>query len=105
MNKRQISLPDFKNWLCEQKDLSEFFNISRDSETAGEEFIGRAVRSKVSEKKLMERIETDEDAISLVQEFLEDGGTIVSVDDKKYQIEVQAGSFYIPKFCVKVKKS
>lgn len=104
MNKKPLSQHDFKNWLSSQNDLKEFINISRDIEDPNEKFIGVAVKSKVGEQKLLSKIETEEDPEILVNEFIEEGGTILSVDDKKVQVEVDSGVFYIPRFCVKILK-
>jgi hypothetical protein len=106
MKNKPISLNEFKNWLEGQQDLGGFFNINRDKivEEENEKYIGHRCRSKVSEKKLLERIETDEDAEQLVREFAESGGTVLNVEEKKVQIEVESGTFYMPRFCVKIKK-
>lgn len=101
-----MSLNEFKNWLSSQDDLGNVFNISRDKivEEEGEQYVGKKCRSKVSEQKLLDRIETDEDAEGLVREFLEEGGIVLGVEGKKFQIEVDSGTFALPRFCVKVKK-
>lgn len=104
MNNRPLSVHDFKNWLFEQKDLNDFFNIGRDEEDPNERFVGKEVKPKVSEKKIMTRMETEEDAEVLTREFLEEGGVILAVDEKKFQVEVESGTFFIPQFCVKVRK-
>lgn len=103
---KPISLNEFKNWLSEQKDLGNFFNINRDGsvEDENEKYIGRACRSKVSEQKLIEKIETDQDPEGLVREFLEEGGSVLSIEGKKIEIETESGTFYLPRFCVKIKK-
>lgn len=105
MSNRPISLQDFKKWLSEEKDLGDFFNIGREVEDPNEKFIGNAARTKVSEQKLMEKIHTEDDAEILVREFVEDGGTVLSVEGKKVQIEVESGTFYVPRFCVKIRKN
>lgn len=105
MNNRPLSLRDFKKWIAEQKDLSEFFNVGLDKEDPNDQYIGNAVRSKVGEKKLLERIETEDDPDTLVREFLEDGGTVLQLETKRVQIEVESGSFYVPRFCVKIQKN
>jgi hypothetical protein len=107
MANKPILLNEFKNWLSDQKDLGEFFNINRDKITGdeNEKHVGNLCRSKVSERKLLERIETDEDAQELVREFLEEGATVVSIDGKKILLEVESGTFYLPRFCVKIRKS
>lgn len=102
MSHRRLSVHDFKNWLSGQKDLSEFFNIGLDKDDPNEKFIGKAARPKVSEQKLLERIETEDDPESIVMEFVENGGTVLTVEGKKVQIEVESGTFYIPRFCIKI---
>ena len=101
-----MSLKEFKNWLSDQKDLGDFFNINRDNciEDENEKYIGKECRSKVSEQKLIEKIETDQDAEEMVREFFEEGGSVLSIEGKKVQIETESGSFYLPRFCVKIKK-
>lgn len=103
LNKRP-SPKDFKKWFSEQKDVSEFFKIGLGKENPYDKYVGNGVRSKVGEEKLLERIETDDDPVTLVVEFLENGGTILAFEGKKIQIEVESGSFTIPRFCVKVIK-
>ena len=104
MNSKPLSIKEFKNWLSDQRGAAEFFNISRQQEDPNDAFVGKEVRSKVSESKLLERIETRDDPVPLVQEFLESGGTILSVKDRKVDIEVESGEFTIPRFCVKIRK-
>ena len=104
MKNKPMSLKEFKDWLEGQQDIGRFFNINREKivEDYNDVYIGKQCRSKVSEKKLIERIATDEDAEQLVREFYESGGSIISVEDKKIQIEVESGTFYLPRFCVKI---
>lgn len=104
MSNKHLSLHDFKKWFVEQKDMSDFFSIGLDRESPYEEYIGKEVRPKVSDTKLLERIETEDDAEVLVDEFIENGGSVLSIEDKKIQIEVESGSFYIPRFCVRIRK-
>jgi len=104
MTNRLLSINDFKNWLSEQQGMSEFFNIGKGSDDPDEKYIGNEVRSKVSEQKLLEKIETDDDAEQLVQEFLTDGGTVLAIEGKKITVEVESGEFVIPRFCVKIRR-
>jgi hypothetical protein len=104
MSTNRLSLHEFKKWFSEQKDMSNFFNIGLDREDPNDKFIGKEVKSKVSDQKLLERIETEDDPDILVAEFLETGGTILAVEEKKVHVEVESGTFFIPRFCVKVKK-
>lgn len=105
MNKKPVSLQEFKNWLSDQKDLGKSFTIRREEiDNPDEMYIGSKCRSKVCEKKLLEKIDTEEDPESVVREFLENGGSVIAVDGKKFQIEVDCGTFMIPRFCIKIKK-
>jgi hypothetical protein len=106
MNNKPMSLNEFKNWLSGQEDLGSCFNISREKivEDENDKFIGKQCRSKVSEQKLLDRIETDEDAEGLIREFLEEGGIVAGIEGKKIQIETESGVFTLPRFCVKIKK-
>ena len=107
MSNKYLSLNDFKNWIGEQKELVDFFNLGLDKPDTNDELIGNKVKSKVGEEKLLERIEPEGnmDAETLVEEFLEEGGTVLGIEEKKVLVEVESGSFYIPRFCVKIKKS
>ena len=106
MSNRPMSLKEFKDWFSEQKDMSDFFNITRGSEAddPNEKYIGSVCRSKVCEQKLLEKIETDDDAEVLVKEFLEEGGSILAFEGKRAEIEVESGTFSIPRFCIKLRK-
>lgn len=106
MKNKPMSLNEFKNWLGEQKDLGGYFTINRAKivDDESEKFVGKSCRSKVSENKLLERIKTDEDAEQIVREFLEEGGTVLGIEGKNIQIEVESGTFTLPRFCVKIKK-
>lgn len=104
MNKRPLSLKDFKDWLSEQNGMSEFFQIEKDREDDNDKYVGKEVRSKVGESKLVEKIESDYDPVQIVSEFLEKGGKVLSVDGRKITIEVDSGEFTLPRFCVKIRK-
>ncbi len=104
MTNRPLSINDFKNWLSEQQGMSEFFNIGKGLDDPDEKYIGNEARSKVSEQKLLEKIETDDDAELLVQEFLTDGGTVLAIEGKRVTVEVESGEFVVPRFCIKIRK-
>lgn len=104
MSNKRLSLHDFKKWFAEQQDMKDFFNIGMGNTDPYEEFIGKEVRSKVSEAKLLERIETEDDPEMLIADFLENGGSVLSIEGKKMQVEVESGTFLIPRFCVKIQK-
>jgi hypothetical protein len=101
---KQLSLNDFKNWLSEQNGMSEFFSISKDPEDPNERFIGNEVRPKVSEGKLLEKARTEGDTEQLVQEFVEDGGVVLSIEGKKVNIQLESGELALPRFCVRIRK-
>lgn len=101
---KKLSLDDFKNWLSEQKESSNSFNFSKEPEDPNERFIGKEARTKVCESKLLERIRTNQDSEQLVQEFMEEGGIVLSVKGKKVELQVESGEFTIPRFCVKIRK-
>lgn len=102
MTNRYRSISDFKNWFSDQKGMSDFFNFHTDP---NEKYIGNPVKPKVSEGKLLEKIECDDKSEQLIAEFRADGGTIISIEDNKVHVEVESGEFLIPRFCVKIKKS
>lgn len=104
MNQRPLSIHEFKNWLAEQKGMSDFFNIGLDREDPCDMYEGKEVKPKVGEGKLIEKIETEDDPVQLVHEFIEEGGTILRVEEKKVFIEVESGEFSLPRFCVKIRK-
>jgi hypothetical protein len=101
---KYISLQAFKSWLSEQKDLSQFFDLDAQEETQNK-YVGSMIRSKVGKQKLMERIQADANQEQMVEEFLSEGGSIVSVEGKAVRVEVASGEFIIPRFCVKLIKS
>ena len=94
------SLKDFKDWF-EKKDLSEFL-VGRHNPNS--KYIGKLATAKVSEKKLMEKIETESDAAQLVSEFVYHGGKVLAFEGLQAQIETPSGKFSIPRFCIKIKK-
>lgn len=105
-DRKPMSLNDFKDWLENQQDLGGIFNLNRNKivEDENDKFIGKHCKSKVSERKLLEKMETDDVVEELVEEFLTNGGTILATDGKQLHIEVDSGEFYLPRFCVKIKK-
>jgi hypothetical protein len=104
MDSKYLSVNDFKNWLSEHKDTSDFF-FGQNPENPNDKYIGMAVRSKVSGKKLLEKIETEyASSQQLVTEFVNGGGSVLGVEPKRVLIETESGEFYLPRFCVKITK-
>ena len=101
---KKFSIQDFKNWLSQQEDASRFFNLGIEQQSKDDEYVGRHARPRVSEGKLLEKIQCDDDPQSVVQDFIENGGEVISVEGKNFQIESTSGSFLLPRFCVKLKK-
>ena len=88
------NVDDFKKWMKEQKDFNP--------EPIKNKLIGLLVESKIKSKRLMSRIEPQEgDSEDLVVEFKKEGGKIIDVEGKKFLIEVDSGSFFIPRQYVK----
>ncbi len=101
---RSLSLQDFKEWMSTQSDLTGIFSTEKPETKDNDEHAGKLVQTKVSRKKLIERIETEDVAEVLVDDFVENGGTVLCVEQKRVQVEVESGVFFIPKFCVKLIK-
>lgn len=101
-----FSLYEFKDWMSKQEDLSNFFGVT-EGEGEQHEYVGEQAYAKVSKAKFLKKIGPDSegDLESVVDEFFEEGGTVTEVDGKTLMIEVSCGSFTIPRFCVKIKKS
>lgn len=102
MRNRPLSVEAFKDWLSEQNDGK--FVIGRENRSTSESIIGRTVRSKVSEKKILSKIEAECDAHDIGIDFFENGGTIIAVDGNRLMVETDGREFYIPRFCVKLIK-
>lgn len=101
MGRPDIPLNDFKDWLSQQ-DSFKSFNLKLEEPLS--ENIGKFVRAKVSEKKLAQRIDDHKGAEpeELIAELLEGGGTIVGDDGKYLVVQVESGTFQMPKFCLKI---
>ena len=95
MNKNRepsFSLNDFKKWMDSQSDY-----------TMRKHQIGTKVESKISLKKLIDRIEPEEgDLVEfLAKDFKRNGGTLAQMDGQAFLIEVDTGSFVISRLFVK----
>jgi len=100
-----ITNKEFKKWLDGQKGLSAFSNISERVFKPVPDFIGKEAIAKVSRNKVLQRIKSENDNIDpedLVDDFMENGGLILSTKGKNLYIESSSGSFYLPRFCVKI---
>ncbi len=86
-----FSLSDFKKWM----------NHQQKDESPKRDIIGLKVESKISTRKLVARMETDDNAEELAVEFKENGGIVSEIDGNKLLIEVDSGSFIIHRMHVK----
>ena len=103
MQNKRLSLQGFTDWMSEQKDLSSFFNLNAEPENPYDKYIGKRIETKVSKNKLMEKVDSN-DCEPLIDEFIEEGGTILAVEEKRVHVEVDSGEFYLPRFCVRIIK-
>jgi len=89
----QFNLADFKKWM---EDQQEEFPYRKN-------LVGMYVESKVSIKKLMNRIEAEneEEIKEVAKEFQENGGVIKEVDGHYFKIGVETGEFLIHRMFVK----
>lgn len=89
----QFNLADFKQWMDGQREDCPYHR----------NFIGVYVESKISLKKLMHRMDTEnEDAIkNIAKDFQENGGVIKEVDGHYFKVMVDSGDFSIHRMFVK----
>lgn len=103
-------LEEFEDWLLKQDEqIPMDFNLEKIIENKNkqlqEDLSGFEVKAKVSREKIDEKIEVvDGDQEDLIEDLLEFGGTILEDKGKQFLIEVDSGSFYLSKFCLKIKR-
>jgi hypothetical protein len=98
MRAPKFSLDDFKKWMESQKDD----HTEQPQPKRASDLIGVQVESKVSERKLIARmVPEDGEAEDLALDFLTEGGVIADVNGKDFLIEVESGTFYITRHCVR----
>lgn len=98
MTARKFSLDDFKKWMESQKDDHEEPKQPRKVS----ELIGIQVESKVSERKLIAKmVVEDGEPDDIALDFINEGGTIVDVNGRNFLIEVESGTFYIERHCIR----
>jgi hypothetical protein len=90
---RQFNLADFKNWMENQQEECPY----------RKNLVGVYVESKVSIKKLINRMETEnnEEKKEIAKDFLDNGGVIKEVDGHYFKIIVDTGEFLIHRMFVK----
>lgn len=89
---RQFSLSDFKKWMDHQ---------SGNEDKVYEDITGETVECRVSLKKLISKMDTEDGEVNeLAKDFKRNGGIVTSVDGEIVLIEVESGSFYIKRNCI-----
>ena len=65
-------------------------------------FVGFYVESKLSSKRLINRVESEaENLKEIVEDFVTNGGTIADTDGNWFLIKVDSGEFLVPRIYVK----
>jgi hypothetical protein len=91
MSRPNFSLDDFKKWMKDHGDFSLDHFKRRSIE-------GTLVESKISSRKLAEKIIVEEGELhEIVVDFKENGGTVMEVNDRNLLVKVELGLFYIPR--------
>lgn len=99
-----FSLHEFKDWMSHQKDSSSSIKKTQKADPP-HEYVGEEVYAKVSKHKISQRMETKGNRECMLEEFLDEGGIVTNVVGKMIVVEVSCGTFNIPRFCVKIKKT
>ena len=90
-----FSVDDFRKWMRHNDGDQPTPQLNRKSA------VGAIVESKVGSKKLSNVIESEDDVYDLSVDFRHNGGTVTEVDGKNFLIEVDGGSFWIPRHYVR----
>ncbi len=95
-NDEKFSLDTFKRWMKDDTDTTDCHFVKPKNP-----LIGVAVESKISDiKRLLIKIETDEDAPEdIVEEFIENGGIIKDVEDKTFTVGLDSGGTFLIHRC------
>lgn len=100
----RFSMNEFKKFFSEHdQGVENFFEFSTDDENKKKKFDGCTAHSRVSSRKLLEKIEViDGELKDLVKEFTENGGKIIDTNGSNLCVETNNGKFEIPRFCVDI---
>lgn len=90
-----FSLDEFKNWI-KSNGGNYIPGLSR-------KLIGSLASPRFSSQKLISKISLEEGDLQQVVKDFKKGGKIIGVDGKSLLIEVNSGSFYIPKQYVTIR--
>jgi hypothetical protein len=93
-----FSVEEFKKWMQSQKESSPHF-VSPSKKK--DDVIGLTVESKISTLRLMEKIQTEGNPHILARDFRRNGGIIREANGSIFLIEVNSGTFYIPRCFVR----
>lgn len=90
-----FSLQDFKKWMHEHA-TNEFVLAPQ------KKGVGVEVEPRVNLKRLVARMEPEEgETLELAREFKKNGGRIAELDGSLCMVEVENGSFIIPRVCIR----
>lgn len=99
MKEPTFSFYDFKKWLDENTPSNEPKIVKNGFS------VGESVQSRIGIKRLEHQLNKDnsklENVSSLAQDFKNNGGKILEIDEVNFLIEVKNGKFLIPKIYVK----
>jgi hypothetical protein len=94
----KLSLNDFKKWMARQPDkpVPPAVRLAK-------ELIGTYVESKLGVKRLINQMTAESgEPQELAKDFRRYGGVVVQVDrDHNFLIEVESGTFSLPKYFVR----
>lgn len=89
--KNRLSFDDFKKWMDQQETFSPF-----EKPIKNKEHVGTLIESKISRRKLIEKIMPEEgEKEDLALDFIQEGGKVTDMDGKYFLVEVASGTFYI----------
>jgi hypothetical protein len=98
---RELYLENFRKWM-RQKTSEEPESPSGEPKASG--LVGLEVESKIPAKSLAKKIDAyDGNLHALCVEFKTNGGQIKDVDGKTFVVEVENGTFSIPRCFVRKK--
>jgi hypothetical protein len=98
ISEEKFSPDNFKKWL--NSHGNENYSMSRIK--FKNSLIGVCVESKINSKRLMCKMEAETENLSeMAEDFCENGGKIIEVDEKHFIIEVSKGQFSIHRCYVK----
>lgn len=102
-----FSIYQFKKWLDEQ-NVNGLPSLNLDKPKRDmDRTLGSKVYSKVSDAKLLEKMEDIDSDLTkedLLSEF-KVGATVLKSYGKRVTIMVESGTFTIPRFCVKIERN